>query len=121
MSDAVDRFIDVSGRLRELRDRLAQLDEERAALQQEMDRCMELLPSSSSERALSPPSGGIRGRDHVLDYFRRHPGSRVTPLDLHEALPDEVVSLIGLRTLLARMADEGLLTRVRRGFYALRK
>ncbi len=120
MSDAVDRVIDVSGRLRELRDRLAQLDQERAALQQEMDRCMELLPSSSGELALSPPPG-VRGRDHVLDYFRRRPASSVTPLDLHAALPDGVVSLVGLRTLLGRMADEGLLTRIPRGFYILRK
>jgi len=120
MGDRIDAVIDASARLREIRDRLAQLNQEKAALEQELERCLDFLATSTADR-LPPPEAGATNRDHILAYFRRNPTRRLTAIDLWDALNQRVDNLPVIRTLLSRMADEGKLTRVRHGVYILRK
>src|SRR5256885_11366917 len=117
MSENVDQVLAVSARLREVHERITELDRERAELQAEMERCMTALSAATGERFLPLPAHAKR-RDQIVAIFRRNPEQRLSALDLAGMLNLRQRRELGaLRMLLARMTTEGILVRVRHGLY----
>lgn len=121
MSD-VDQVIDLSQRLRELRDRLVELDRERAEVQREIDSHMNQLAATTGDRHL-PLRSDATMREQILAIFRRNPDRRLSASDIDEAFGGRLnlADLANVRTLLARMAKGQVLVRVRQGVYRLAK
>ena len=118
----LDQVLDISQRLGVLRDRLVELDKERALVQGEIDACLSQLAVSTGQRFL-PLGSDATMRDQILAMLRRHPERRLSASDVDEAFGGRLTAgeLANVRTLLARMAKQGALVRVRQGLYRLGK
>ena len=108
---------ETSVQLQQLRERLAQLDEERVEIRRQIDRCMATL-----EGEIGHHFGVIRQgttRELVLSVFRRDPSQRMTVADLAPLVDEPAHKTLSM--LLRRMTKDGLLVRIRHGLYALRQ
>lgn len=116
MVDPVNRVLDVSKRMHELRERLAQLDAERAEIQQQIAACMEQLAHVSGGQVVPPPGSTLSSQ--VLWALRRHPDRALAPLDIAGMLNIRSSGeLTNLRVLLSRMGRDGRARRVGHGRY----
>jgi hypothetical protein len=114
MSDSVQAVLDLSARLRELRDHLDRLDAERAAVKQQIDECMGKLGSVRGES--EPMPDGIANQ--IRWALRRNPDRPLAPMDVAGMLsPTREVDVANVRTLLARMARDGRARKVAHGRY----
>lgn len=118
----LDQVLDISQRLGVLRDRLVELDKERALVQQEIDGYLSQLAVATGERFL-PLGSDASMREQVLAMLRRNPERRLSASDVDEAFGGRLTAgeVANVRTLLARMAKQHLLVRVRQGVYRLAK
>jgi hypothetical protein len=115
--EEVNQITDLSSRMARLKDRLSQLDAERAEVRREISSCMLALSSAMSTHFSGAPQNTTRAR--VLAVFHADPNLRLTAADLGPMVGEDLHAT--LRALLRRMVNEGLLVRVRRGLYALRR
>ena len=115
--EQVDRIPDVAARMAKLKERLLQLDAERNEVRNEINECMLALSSVMSGHFAGSPR--ITTRTRVMNVFLSDPTLRLTPPDLAPMVGVE--NHATLRGLLGQMVTEGLLVRVRRGLYALRR
>jgi hypothetical protein len=116
MSDQIQRVLECSQRLSELRQRIGEVEEQRNALKGEIDRCLEELASLTAGR-LAPPAD-LSPSARVLWLLRRDPSRPMAPSDVAYALGiqsrQELKSIGGL---MSRMGREGRLRRVAHGRY----
>ncbi len=121
MNDTVNRVLDVSSQLRQMKDRLTELDSERADLQKQIAQCMDILASAfDGHRATNLPSDASMA-DQVLAVLARnnHP---LSPLDVADMLElRRNADIMNVRTLLSRMARDGRATKVSHGRYVARR
>jgi hypothetical protein len=116
MNDPVNRVLDVSRQMHALRERLGQLDAERAEIQQQIAACMEQLANVSGGQVMPPPGSGLTPQ--VLWALRRHPDRALAPMDIAGMLNIRGrADLTNLRVLLSRMGRDGRARRVGHGRY----
>ena len=116
MNDPVNRVLDVSHQMLELRERLGQLDAERAEIQQQIAVCMEQLAHVSGGQVMPPPGSAMSSQ--VLWALRRHPDRALAPMDIAGMLNIRGrAELTNLRVLLSRMGRDGRARRVAHGRY----
>lgn len=114
MDDSVQRVLDLSTKLRELRDHLDRLDAERAAVQKQIEECMSQLGAvrGSSE----PMPQGMANQ--IRWALRRHRDRPLAPIDVAGILRfNSGADIANVRTLLARMARDGRARKVAHGRY----
>jgi hypothetical protein len=113
MNDSVQRVLDLSARLRELRDQLDRLDAERASVRQQIDACMSQLGARGEGEPM--PEGMA---NQIRWALRRHRDRPLAPIDVAAMLRLTSESdVANVRTLLARMARDGRARKVARGRY----
>lgn len=116
MDDPVNRVLVISRQMQELRERLVQLDAERAEVQQQIAVCMEQLAQLSNGQVLPPRGSSLSSQ--VLWALRRHPDRAMAPLDIAAMLNIRGrAELTNVRVLLSRMARDGRARRVGHGRY----
>jgi hypothetical protein len=116
-TDEVARVPEISARLTKLKERLVELDAERTAVRDEINTCMLALSSAMSDHY--GDGYRITTRTKVMNVYLSDPTQRLTAADLSPMV--QVENHATLRGLLRQMANEGLLVRLRRGLYALRR
>ena len=103
MSDTVQRILDLSARLRELRGQLDRLDAERAAVQEQIEECMAEMGAAGDEEPM--PHGMT---DQIRWALRRHRDRPLAPFDVAAMLRiSSERDVNNVRRLLARMARDG--------------
>jgi hypothetical protein len=116
VSDPVLQVLDTSQRLQGLRQRLDQLDAERATIQAQIADCMEQLASAVGGQVM-PPTGS-RLAAQILWVLRRHQERPLAPLDIAEILNlRSFTDLTNVRVLLSRMSRDGRVRKVGRARY----
>ena len=116
MSEQIQRVVECSQRLIELRHRLDEVEEQRNAIRGEIDRCLEQLATLTGGQLVPPPNSSPSSR--VIWLLRRDPAHPIAPSDVAYALGITGRSeLRALRGLMSRMAREGRLRRVGHGRY----
>ena len=116
MNDPVNRVLDVSRQMHELRERLGQLDTERASIQQQIGVCMEQLAMTAGGHVKPPPHSSMS--EQVLWALRRHPDRPLAPMDIAVMLDVRgKQALTNLRVLMSRMGRDGRARRVGHGRY----
>jgi response regulator of citrate/malate metabolism len=117
----VDEIVELSAPLGKLRERLAQLDAERAAVQADIDRRVAALATLTNKHFLPiGPDATIREKLHAL--FKSDPQRRLRATDIAEIFGYRYENDIeNVRRALARMVKAGILNRVQHGQYALRR
>src|SRR5260221_11820825 len=115
--EELNQITDLSSRMARLKDRLAQLDAERAEVRREISSCMLALSSVMSTHLSGVPPNTTRSK--VLAVFHADPNLRLTVADLDPMEGEDLHAT--LRALLRRMVNEGLLVRARRGLYGLHR
>ncbi len=118
MEQAVKQITDFSARLASLKERLAQLDAERAEVTREIRNCVMALSSATSTHLVGS-AAAVTTRARVLAVFHADPTAKLTTADLNPLVGNEIPGT--LRAILRRMVNDGLLVRLRRGLYALRQ
>ena len=115
MNYDVQRVLDLSARLRELRDQLDRLDVERAAVQQQIDACMSQLGAARSAESEPMPQGMA---NQIRWALRRHRDRPLAPIDIVAMLRlTSEADVANVRTILARMARDGRVRKVAHGRY----
>lgn len=118
--DSVDKVVELSAPLGQLRERLAQLAEEYAKVKAEIDRRMAELAKLMGDQVLPlPPDATLRER--VLAIFKRDPQQRLRAPGLSAMIGSRTHEIGTLRKLLVRMTKDGLLVRIQHGEYALKR
>jgi hypothetical protein len=116
MTDPVSRVLEVSARLKDLRERLDQLDSERAAIQGHIAACMEDLASSSAAQVM--PAAGSGRSAQILWVLRKYHDRPLSPMDVAQILGIRSASeLTNVRVLLSRMSRDGRARKVGHGRY----
>lgn len=116
MNDPVTRVLDVSRQLDELRERLEQLDAERAGVQEQIAACIEKLALTAGRAVMPPPGSSMSAQ--VLWALQRHPDRPLAPMDIAGMLNiHQKQELTNLRVLLSRMGRDGRARRVAHGRY----
>lgn len=124
----LDHVTEAARKLVELRTRIAQLDEERAALQQQIAEIVEDLtagpvaPAAARIPAVMEPVRAshreITVRDQILTLMLNSRGEVFTSLDIALRLGDaDSRTQANIRTLLSRMRREGQIEKVSHGRY----
>jgi len=114
MNDSVQRVLNLSTTLRELRGQLDRLDAERAAVQEQIDECMSQL--GAVRRADEPMPQGIANQ--IRWALRCHRDRPLAPIDVAAMLRlSSEADVANVRTLLARMARDGRARKVAHGRY----
>lgn len=114
MNDSIQRVLDLSTRLRELREQFDRLDAERAAVKQQMDECMAELGTIRGES--EPMPKGLANQ--IRWALRRHRDRPLAPFDIVGMLRlSREADVANVRTLLARMARDGRARKVAHGRY----
>ena len=117
----VDEIVELSAPLGKLRERLAQLDAERAEVQQEIDRRVAALATLTTKHFL-PVASDAKTSEKLLAIFKSDPQRRLRTSDLSEILGHtHTYQDANMRRVLARMVKRGLLIRVQHGQYALKR
>jgi hypothetical protein len=130
MTDAVDHVIEVSRRLLQLRERLAQLDGERAEIEAQIAHCLSDISTTAAQApaaaripavAQAPAPAVLDHRhllpDRVLSLLNHYPERSFGAFEIAQ----ELGSLGGetnIRMVLARMAKDGRVVRVSYGRYS---
>jgi hypothetical protein len=114
MSDSVQRVLDLSARLRELRDQLDRLDAERVVVRRQIEDCMaQLGPAPGNDEPM--PSGMSNQVRWALRRYRDRP---LAPIDVAGMLRlSSEADIANVRALLARMARDGRARKVAHGRY----
>jgi outer membrane protein TolC len=116
MSDPVQNVIDESAELTQLRQRLAQLDAERAQVQTQIDACMQRIAATTSREAPPPASSPLVHR--ILFILRSNRAFVHSPLDIAQRLGMlRSADLENIRVHLSRMRQKGWIKRVSHGRY----
>src|SRR5438105_3394245 len=115
-NDSVDKVVELSAPLGQLRARLAELAAEYAQVKAEIDQRMAKLMGDQ----IMPLPEDATLREKVLVIFRRNPQQRLRAPDLSRMIGPDTHELATLRKLLMRMTNDGLLVRTQHGEYALR-
>jgi len=114
MSDSIQRVLDLSARLRELRDQLDRLDVERAAVKRQIEDCMAQLGTARGDG--EPMPDGMANQ--IRWALRRHRDRPLAPVDIAAMLRlSREADVVNVRTLLARMARDGRARKVAHGRY----
>ena len=113
MNASVQRVLDLSARLRELRDQFDRLDAERTAVQQQIDACMSELGAARGESEPMP-----EGLANQIRWALRRSDHPLAPIDIASMLRlTRGSDVANVRTLLARMARDGRARKVAHGRY----
>ena len=120
MTHPVDTILEVSRKLQELRERMVALDTERAALQQQIDACVNQLSATVEGQRLPPIEGTLAQR--IIAVLRRYKDRTLAPIDVAGALGiRSKTELTNLRVLMSRMARDGRIERTSRARYRPRQ
>ena len=84
MSDQIQRVVECSQRLTDLRRRWDELEKERNALKSEIDGCIDQLALLTAGRVVPPPDLSPSGS--VIWLLRRDPSHAMSPADVAQAL-----------------------------------
>jgi len=111
MTDPVMHVLDVSQKLHELRQRLDQLNAERAAVEGQIAACMEQLASTASSQVMPPPGSGLT--EQILWVLRKYRDHGMSPMEIAQALNiTGYQPLTNVRVLLSRMWRDGRVRRI---------
>jgi septal ring factor EnvC (AmiA/AmiB activator) len=114
MNDNVQKVLDLSARLRELRDQLDKLDAERAAVKRQIDECMAQIGTARGES--EPMPEGMANQ--IRWALRQHRDRPLAPIDVAAMLRlTRDADIANVRTLLARMGRDGRARKVAHGRY----
>lgn len=117
MSHPVDSVLRVSQKLHELRERIVALDAERAALQQQLNACLEELNASVAEQRVPPPDSSTL-TERVLTVLHQNRDRPLAPMDVANILGiRNAQELTNLRVLMSRMSRDGRIEKVTRARY----
>lgn len=116
MTYAVDSILDVSRRLQELRERMAAVDAERAALQQQIDACVNELSAMVEGQRLPPIAGTMA--EQIIAVLQRHKDRPLAPMDVADILGiRSLADATNIRVLMSRMSRDGRIEKVSRARY----
>ncbi|HEY2324403.1 MAG TPA: hypothetical protein VGJ82_16205 [Thermoanaerobaculia bacterium] len=116
MPDAVQRIIDDGAELQKLRARLAELDGERARVEQEVAACMQRIASTAG--GVVPPPANTKISGQILWLLRSNRHRAFAPADVAQMLGlTRVNELENVRVHLSRMRENGTIKRVAHGRY----
>ena len=116
MSDPVDSILAVSRRLQELRERMMALDAERAALQQQIDACVNELSSTVEEQRIPPIEGTMAER--IVAVLQRNKSRPLAPIDVADILGiRSQTDVTNIRVLMSRMSRDGRIDKLSRARY----
>ena len=119
MSHSVDRILEVSQRLQELRQRAVALDAERAVLQQQIEACVNELGATVEEQRLPPIAGTMA--EQIIAVLQRNKDRPLAPSDIADILDIRSSSDVGnIRVLMSRMSRDGRIEKVTRARYRAR-
>ncbi|HXA16922.1 MAG TPA: hypothetical protein VN380_08025 [Thermoanaerobaculia bacterium] len=119
MSHSVDRILEVSQRLQELRQRAVALDAERAVLQQQIEACVNELGATVEEQRLPPIAGTMA--EQIIAVLQRNKDRPLAPSDIADILDLRSYSDLGnIRVLMSRMSRDGRIEKVTRARYRAR-
>jgi uncharacterized protein involved in exopolysaccharide biosynthesis len=111
MSDPVLQVLDVSQKLHDLRQRLDQLNAERAAVEAQIAACMQQLASTASSQVMPPPGTGLT--QQIIWVLRKYPDHAMAPMDIAQVLNmTSRQQLTNVRVRMSRMWREGRVRRV---------
>jgi hypothetical protein len=116
MADAVQRVIEDGAELQKLRARLADLDVERAHVQEEIQACMQRIATTAG--GVVPPPANLKVSHQILWLLRSHRDRALAPADVARMLGFEHLNeLENIRVHLSRMREKGMIKRVAHGRY----
>jgi hypothetical protein len=116
MSHPVDPILEVSQRLQQLRQRAVALDAERAALQQQIEACVNELSSTVEGQRLPPIAGTLA--EQIIAVLQRNKDHPLAPSDVADILGiRSFLDLGNLRVLMSRMSRDGRIEKVSRARY----
>ena len=116
MSDPVQNVINEGAELAQLRQRLAELDAERAKLQTQINACMQRIAATTAREAPPPANGPLVHR--ILYVLRSNRAFTLAPMDIAQHLGlVRVADLENIRVHLSRMCQKGWIRRVSHGRY----
>src|SRR5258708_21704410 len=116
--DSVDKVVELSAPLGQLREQLAQLAEQYARVKADIDGRMAELAKLMGDQVMPLPADATL-RERVMDVFRRDPQQRLRAPDLSQRIGPDTHEIGTLRKLLVRMTKDGLLVRTQHREYAL--
>jgi hypothetical protein len=116
MTDAVQRVIDDGERLRKLRERLAEIDAERARIHEEITAQMQRISATTGGVVPPPPNTPLAHQ--ILWLLKSHPNLALSPADVAHKLGLERRNEIeNIRVHLSRMREKGWIKRIAHGRY----
>ena len=117
----VDEIVELSAPLGKLRERLKELDAERAQIKTDIDRRVAALAALTGKHFL-PVAPDAKISEKMLAIFKSDPQRRLRASDISEILGHTYEDQDNnLRRTLVRMVKRGLIYRVQHGQYALRR
>jgi hypothetical protein len=111
-----NNVLELSLKLQKLQNRLAELDAERSSVETEIAVCMSELGKATSAHVL--PGTNASSRDLALWVIRKYPERPISPNDVAREGGIEPTTV---RSLLQRMARQGIIRRTSHGRYELVK
>jgi hypothetical protein len=116
LSDSIGNVINVTEQLRQLRQRLAELDTERASVVEQINGCMETLAQTAARHVKPPQHASVA--ELALWTLRQNRGRAFAPADIANLLqfrsePD----FTNVRVALARLVKRGVARKVAHGRY----
>jgi len=119
MSHPVDPILDVSQRLKDIRERIVALDAERDELEAQLQQCLVQLSSTLEGQRLPPPDGTMSQR--VIFVLKQNPDYPMAPMDMARILGiKRHKELTNLRVCMSRMARQGIIGKTARARYVAR-
>jgi hypothetical protein len=116
MPDAVQRVIDDGAQLQKLRARMAELDAERARIDQEIKACMQRIAATAG--GVVPPPANTKVSQQILWVLKSHRDRAFAPADVAQKLGmTRTNELENIRVHLSRMRDAGTIKRIAHGRY----
>jgi len=112
----VNSVLEISQKLENLNRRLAELDQQRDAIQDEIDECMTKLGYVTARHV--PYSGKITTRQLTIAMLNKYSDRPLAPQDIAAELEIDGQTIRGL---LARLAREGVVKRSAHGRYQIAK
>ena len=116
VNDPIHRILDMSQHLRELRQRLDDLNAERVTIERQIAECVEQLAATAGGHVTPPPNSLLSTK--ILWALRRHPDRPLAPADVAQMI--EMTGrrdLTNVRVLLSRMSRDGRVRKVAHGRY----
>jgi len=120
MSHPVDSILLVSQKLNELRERAVALDAERAAVQEQINDCLNELSSSLEGQRIPPPDGFLT--DRIIAVLQQNRTRPMAPMDVADVLGiTNHKALTNVRVMMSRMWRDGKIGKVARARYVPRE